>query len=82
MDDLHERVDFLTNWLVVGPPNEFWVTALYEPGDFFIAIMYIYALETNSCFHELGLEVRFDKDDDPDTVADGMYCSLTEVVYF
>ena len=73
LDDLQDRIDFLTKWHDEGPPPQFWVTALYEPGDFFIAIMYMYALETKSCFHELGLEVRFDIEaDDWKTVSDGI----------
>merc|ERR1711978_555919 len=62
LNDLLERVDFLGKWLNDGPPKEFWVTALFEPGDFFIALMYIHAMEYNLTFHELSLEVRFDSD--------------------
>ena len=61
LNDLLERVDFLGKWLNDGPPKEFWVTALFEPGDFFIALMYIHAMEYNLTFHELSLEVRFDR---------------------
>ena len=61
LDDLIERVDFLRKWLNEGPPKEYWVTALFEPGDFFIALMYIYAMEADLTFHELSLEVRFDR---------------------
>ena len=59
--DLLERVDFLRKWLVEGPPKEYWVTALFEPGDFFIALLYMHAMEFNLTFHELSLEVRFDR---------------------
>lgn len=59
--DLLERVDFLRKWLVEGPPKEYWVTALFEPGDFFIALLYMHAMEFDLTFHELSLEVRFDR---------------------
>jgi dynein heavy chain len=61
LDDLLERVDFLQKWHKEGPPTSFWVTALFEPGDFLIAIMYIHAMETGLAFHELTMECRFDR---------------------
>ena len=61
LNDLLERVDFLKKWHTEGPPKTFWVTALFEPGDFFIAIMYIHAMKEGLTFHELSLEIRFDR---------------------
>ena len=61
LDDLLERVDFLRKWHIEGAPKTFWVTALFEPGDFFIAIMYIHAMKEGLTFHELSLEIRFDR---------------------
>ena len=43
---------------VKGPPKTYWLTALFEPGDFLIAIMYISAIACGKSFHELALECR------------------------
>lgn len=74
LSDLLERVDFLRKWLTEGPPKEYWVTALFEPGDFFIALLYIHAMEANLTFHELSLEVRFDSEEEgPGILVRGLY---------
>ena len=39
--------------------RSYWLTALFEPGDFLIAIMYLAALEQGVSFHELGMECQF-----------------------
>jgi len=81
--DLKERTDFLRDWQVNGPPRSYWLTALFEPGDFLIAIMYMAALDQGVSFHELGMECQFSnispgseeegKDDGPGILARGLY---------
>ena len=39
--------------------RSYWLTALFEPGDFLIAIMYMAALDQGVSFHELGMECQF-----------------------
>jgi len=29
--DLVDRIDFITNWVVNGPPTTFWVAAFFFP---------------------------------------------------
>ncbi len=38
-----------------GPPETYWLAALFEPGDFLIAILYIHSLAAGVPFHELTL---------------------------
>ena len=67
LDDLLKRTEFLRDWKMTGPPDSYWLTALFEPGDFLIAIMYLAALKQGKSFHELSLECRFGQEhiDDP-----------------
>ena len=62
LSDLRLRTEFLLDWQQNGPPSTFWLAALFEPGDFLIAVLYIHSLERGVPFHELGLECRFDAD--------------------
>ena len=66
LDDLSQRTDFLRSWQQEGPPDTFWLAALFEPGDFLIAILYIHSLETGLPFHELTFESKFDGNPDQD----------------
>ena len=50
-----ERVAFLRTWQEKGPPAEYWLTALFEPGDFLIAILYIASMDCGEPFHQLKL---------------------------
>ena len=47
-----------------GPPQTFWLAALFEPGDFLIAVLYIHSLETGIPFHELTFHCKFDEGGD------------------
>ncbi len=38
-DDLRERTDFLRRWQIEGPPDTYWLTALFEPG---VSVTYIW----------------------------------------
>ena len=53
------------------------MTALFEPGDFLIAIMYLAALEQGVSFHELGMECQFGPEaadaDGPGILARGLF---------
>ncbi|QQP52952.1 Uncharacterized protein FKW44_005260, partial [Caligus rogercresseyi] len=60
LEDLNLRTKFLRDWHCNGPPSVYWLTALFEPGDFLIAILYLHSLKTGVDFHELTLEVKFD----------------------
>ena len=59
---LYDIVDLLLRtsiyFQLTGPPKAYWLTALFEPGDFLIAIMYMSAIECGKSFHELALECR------------------------
>ena len=50
-----KRVEFLRTWQEKGPPTEYWLTALFEPGDFLIAILYIASMDCGEPFHQLKL---------------------------
>ena len=50
-----KRVKFLRTWQEEGPPAEYWLTALFEPGDFLIAILYIASMDCGEPFHQLKL---------------------------
>ena len=41
IEDLRERTVFLRAWQKDGPPEQYWVTAFFEPGDFLISVRYI-----------------------------------------
>ncbi|XP_059098400.1 dynein axonemal heavy chain 7-like [Tigriopus californicus] len=60
LNDLVARTTFLRSWQDNGLPTNFWLAALFEPGDFLIAILYIKSLECGKPFHELTLECCFD----------------------
>ena len=55
VDDLVERTKFLRSWQTEGPPKQYCLTALFEPGDFLIAILYIASLDCGKPFHEMAL---------------------------
>jgi dynein heavy chain len=61
LKDLKKRTRFLRSWQKKGRPEEYWISALFEPGDFLIAILYIASLNYGRPYHELTLECRFDK---------------------
>jgi len=42
LEDLRLRTQFLRDWQKNGPPETFWLAALFEPGDFLIAVLYIH----------------------------------------
>ena len=48
-------MEFLRTWQEEGPPAEYWLTALFEPGDFLIAILYIASMDCGVPFHQLKL---------------------------
>ncbi len=60
LSDLQARTKFLRDWQENGPPETFWLAALFEPGDFLIAVLYIHSLKTGQPFHELTLECKFE----------------------
>jgi len=41
--DLIKRVEFLTKWLLEGPPDTFWVPAFFFPQGFMTAALQSYA---------------------------------------
>lgn len=55
VDDLVSRTEFLRSWQTEGRPRQYWLAALFEPGDFLIAILYIASLDGGKPFHELTL---------------------------
>ena len=56
------RTVFLRSWQKDGPPEQYWITAFFEPGDFLISIRYIASLRCGRPFHEMVLQCRFDAD--------------------
>ncbi|CAB4061835.1 DNAH [Lepeophtheirus salmonis] len=73
LEDLRLRTEFLLNWQTHGPPKVYWLTALFEPGDFFIAILYLHSLKMGIPFHELTLECKFDQNADEGILVKDLY---------
>nr|XP_040564670.1 dynein heavy chain 7, axonemal-like [Lepeophtheirus salmonis] len=73
LEDLRLRTAFLLNWQTHGPPKVYWLTALFEPGDFFIAILYLHSLKMGIPFHELTLECKFDQNADEGILVKDLY---------
>ena len=43
IQDLNQRIAFLQEWLVTGPPNSFWMSGLFFPQGFLTGVLQAHA---------------------------------------
>jgi len=56
--DLVDRIVFISNWVIQGPPNTFWVSSFFFPQGFMTATMQTYARATGKPIDTLGFKTQ------------------------
>mmetsp|Transcript_28796 Transcript_28796/g.26006 ORF Transcript_28796/g.26006 Transcript_28796/m.26006 type:complete len:81 (+) Transcript_28796:1401-1643(+) len=43
LKDLHERIEFMKNWLLTGNPHAFWLSGFFFPQGFITGVLQTHA---------------------------------------
>ena len=58
VEDLVARLEFISSWVVDGPPKTFWVASFFFPQGFMTATMQTYARSTGKPIDTLGFRTH------------------------
>jgi len=78
INDLNDRIKFITSWIDVGMPAAYWLSGFFFPQAFFTGALQNYARKHTIAIDELDYDFKVHDEIDPQDVtekpADGVFC--------
>jgi dynein heavy chain len=69
--DYLKRLDMINDWMRMGPPDSFWIPALFFPQGFMTASLQVYARKTQIAIDTLGFSTKVTRIPDGCDVKEG-----------